>query len=250
MWWITTGRIHYSDGIMSAIVSQITSLNIVYSTVYPGTDQRKHQSSASLAFVREIHRWPVNSLHKGPITRKIFPFDDVIIFIIKTLFIFYSCAWRRDYVCPINYWFIISGVTKTAAIESRGVWYFLLARRHTRNFSLVQQRNKWVCLAQHLVENWCKNILYYEYAQYNDSIFTIYALWHNNLMVLYILSLLYGTSSKRGHPIRWRHIVTSGITLQACVCAKAPSSKQKRKTTKLRISGHFVRGIYHCHYMV
>ena len=57
----------------------ITSLTIVYSTVYPGADQRKHQSSASLAFVREIHWWPVTSAHKGPVTRKMFPFDDVII---------------------------------------------------------------------------------------------------------------------------------------------------------------------------
>ena len=43
-----------------------------------GADQRKHQSSASLALVRGIHRWPVNSPHKGPVTRKMFPFDDVI----------------------------------------------------------------------------------------------------------------------------------------------------------------------------
>ena len=42
-------------------------------------DQRKHQSSASLAFVRGIHRWPVNSPHKWPVTRKMFPFDDVIV---------------------------------------------------------------------------------------------------------------------------------------------------------------------------
>ena len=49
-----------------------------YLTVYTGADQRKHQSSASLAFVRGIHRWPVNSPHKGPVTRKTFPFDDVI----------------------------------------------------------------------------------------------------------------------------------------------------------------------------
>ena len=63
---------------MGAIASQITILTIVYLAVYPGADQRKHQSSASLAFVREIHRWPVNSPHKGPVTRKMFPFDDVI----------------------------------------------------------------------------------------------------------------------------------------------------------------------------
>ena len=69
---------HYNDVIMSAMAPQILSLTIVYSTVYKGADQRKHQSSASLAFVRRIHRWPVNSPHKGPVTRKMFPFDDVI----------------------------------------------------------------------------------------------------------------------------------------------------------------------------
>ena len=63
---------------MGAMASQITSLTIVYSAVYSGAGQRKHQSSASLAFVRGIHRWPVNSPHKGPVTRKMFPFDDVI----------------------------------------------------------------------------------------------------------------------------------------------------------------------------
>ena len=70
--------IHYSDVIMTTIASQITSLMIVYSTVYSGADQRKHQSSASLAFVWGIHRGQVNSPHKWPVTRKMFPFDDVI----------------------------------------------------------------------------------------------------------------------------------------------------------------------------
>ena len=51
--------------------------NLIYN-VYSGADQRKHQSSASLAFVRWIHRWAVNSPHKWPVTRKMFPFDDVI----------------------------------------------------------------------------------------------------------------------------------------------------------------------------
>ena len=63
---------------MGAAASQITSLTIVYSTFYSDADQRKHQSSASLAFVREIHRGPVNSQHKWPVTRKMFLFDDVI----------------------------------------------------------------------------------------------------------------------------------------------------------------------------
>ena len=69
---------HYSDVIISTMASQITSLTIVYSTVYSGADHRKHQSSASLAFVRGIYRWPVNSSHKRPVTRKMSVFDDVI----------------------------------------------------------------------------------------------------------------------------------------------------------------------------
>ena len=68
----------YGDVTMGTITSQITSLMIVYSTVYSGADQSKHQSSASLAFVWEIHRGPVNFPHKWPVTRKMFPFDDVI----------------------------------------------------------------------------------------------------------------------------------------------------------------------------
>ena len=63
---------------MDAIASQITNITIVYSIVYSDADQRKHQSSASLAFVRGIRRGPVNSPHKWPVTRKMFPFDDVI----------------------------------------------------------------------------------------------------------------------------------------------------------------------------
>ena len=57
---------------MGAIASQITSLTIVYSAVYSDADQRKHQSSASLVFVRGIHRGPN------------VPFDDVIMFIYES----------------------------------------------------------------------------------------------------------------------------------------------------------------------
>ena len=79
---VDTKTDHHSDVIMDAIASQINSLTTIYLTVYSDADshadQRKHQSSASLAFVRGIHRWPVNSPHKWPVTRKMFPFDDVI----------------------------------------------------------------------------------------------------------------------------------------------------------------------------
>ena len=97
-------RFHYNDVIMGRMASQITSLTIVYSTVYSDADQRKHQSSASLAFVRGIHRWPVNSPHKWPVTRKMFPFDDVIMlsYIIREakdlefrLFRYILCGMRK-----------------------------------------------------------------------------------------------------------------------------------------------------------
>ena len=63
---------------MGAVASQITSLTIVYSTVYSGADQRKYQSSASLAFLWGINRGQVKSQDKWPVTRKMFSFDDVI----------------------------------------------------------------------------------------------------------------------------------------------------------------------------
>ena len=54
------------------ISSRITGVSIVYSAVHWVTDHRKHQSSRSLAVVRGIHRWPMDSPHKGPVTRKLF----------------------------------------------------------------------------------------------------------------------------------------------------------------------------------
>ena len=63
---------------MSVMASQITSLTVVYSTVYSDTNQRTYQTSASLNLVREIHQSPVNSPHKGPVARNTFSFDDVI----------------------------------------------------------------------------------------------------------------------------------------------------------------------------
>ena len=97
---------------MGAMTSQITSLTIVYSTVYSGADQRKHQSSPSLTFVWAIHQWLVNSLHKGPVTRKMFPFDDVIMVrqgrIIRPPlgrppihFNQYSCRFQMKFTLPL-----------------------------------------------------------------------------------------------------------------------------------------------------
>ena len=76
---------NYNGVIMNAMTSQITSVLIVYSTVCSSAYQRKHQNSASLAFVRGIHRSPVNSPHRVPVTRKMLPFDDVVMYTIIKL---------------------------------------------------------------------------------------------------------------------------------------------------------------------
>ena len=96
-WWYSHNKTEhnkqYCDVIMGAVASQITSLTIVYSTVYSDADQRKHQSSASLAFLRGIHRGPVNSPHIWPVTRKMFPFDDVIMKSDTYLMGYADCKW-------------------------------------------------------------------------------------------------------------------------------------------------------------
>ena len=60
------------------MASQVTRITIVYSIICSGVDKKKHQSSTSLAFVRGVHRWPVISAHRGSVTRKMFPYHDVI----------------------------------------------------------------------------------------------------------------------------------------------------------------------------
>ena len=91
---------HYSDVIMSAIAAQITSVLVVYSTICWSTDQRKRQRSASLGFVREFtgDRW--NSPHKGPPTRKMFPFDDTIM--IFAMYDLLDLLSKRFDMCPWN----------------------------------------------------------------------------------------------------------------------------------------------------
>ena len=93
---------HYNDVIMGMMASHITSLTTVYSTVYLGEDQRKHQSSTSLAFVWGIHRGPVNSPHKWPVTWKMFPLDDVIM-------LFHVSAWCKVSAKPLPRW-MVSGL--------------------------------------------------------------------------------------------------------------------------------------------
>ena len=90
---------------MGVMASQIT---IVCSSVYSGADQTKHQSSASLAFVRGIHLWPVNFPHKWPVTLKMFPFDDVIMKLAQQWQLCCACtkilaAWQWSYTSVISF---------------------------------------------------------------------------------------------------------------------------------------------------
>ena len=100
---------------MGAMASQITSLTVVYSTVYSGADQSKHQSSASLAFVWGIHRGPVNSPHKWPVTRKMFPFDDVIMLGFKVLEIPLHSLWSHLEQPPQKKGFVPTPLRHTAS---------------------------------------------------------------------------------------------------------------------------------------
>ena len=101
---------HYCDAIMSTMGSQITSVCTIFCS---GADQRKHQGSASLASVRGIQRWPANPpppppppppphththTHKGPVTRTMFPFDDVIMILPSSILVQDSLGHRQSTV--------------------------------------------------------------------------------------------------------------------------------------------------------
>ena len=122
---------HYNDVIMSTMASQITSLTIVYSMFYLSADERKQQSSATLAFVRGIHRRPVNSPHKGPITRKMFPFDDVIMLPV----------WPPSVEWP-EYWWRSLGPLAQSPPESRDTGRGLLGLHKTQRWHL-EHSIKW-----------------------------------------------------------------------------------------------------------
>ena len=107
---------HCCDVIMGAMASQIISLTIVYSTLYSGAYQRKHQSSASLTIVRGNHRWPVNSPRKCPVTRKMLPFDDGIMLAPMLAGQVISC--NTDLVIPKYFGFSNKRVNPSMAYEA------------------------------------------------------------------------------------------------------------------------------------
>ena len=116
---------------------QITSFTIDYSTVYSGTDQRKYQSSASLASVRGIQRWPMNSPHKGPVTRKMFPFDDVIMDNRRLCW----HAWKG------------SDPQGTDCCYKSPMWYAKKTQRHTRHLKFT-----WIPRSLFQLSNFAQNV--------------------------------------------------------------------------------------------
>ena len=118
---------HYSDVIMSGMASQIIGVLIVYSTVSSGADKWKHQNSAPL--VRGIHRWPVNSPHKGPATRKMYLFGDVIM----QLHYLYSLGpWLCTEQVKVNI-IIINNFTWTKGVLQCGHLFAILIGKFTLN---------------------------------------------------------------------------------------------------------------------
>ena len=118
---------------MGAIASKIIILTIVYSTVYSDADQRKHQSSASLAFLRGIHRGPANSPHKWPVTRKMVPFDDVIM----------EDRIPRDhhrYPSNVLQWLDVNGGHQDSSLANghQGIWYWYALHANAVNVSVTR----------------------------------------------------------------------------------------------------------------
>ena len=124
---------------MGTMASQITSLTLFTQPSMQaqiketGANQRKHQSSASLAFVRGIHWWPVNSPHKGPVTRKMFSFDAVIMF------------------CFI---LILQKLTELRTFKCQGhlvilwLWPLVIKQTNTNHLVIVGDKNEWVTCAE------------------------------------------------------------------------------------------------------
>ena len=114
---------HYNDIKMSVMASQITSVSIVCTTFVSRADQRKHQRVASLAFVRGIHRPPVNCPHKRPVTRKIFPFDDVIMWIYLVFFPRRQFTPRRHYIPNQFSWVYKFAADVSMVIDPRYIFW-------------------------------------------------------------------------------------------------------------------------------
>ena len=123
----------YSDVIMRVIASRITGVSVVCSTVCPGADQRKHQSSASLAFVRGIDRW-LNSTHNGPVTGKSFHL------MTSSWFQWFRCYFNSAHIALVTYMPIVFWIVLCPAREFNS-----RARHHTDIVQFIDRIFHWGC---------------------------------------------------------------------------------------------------------
>ena len=149
--------------------------------------QRKHQSSASLAFVRRIHRRPVNSPHKGPVTRKMFPFDDVIMGTNFPQSLVFLLTWTSVAVLLVSYCGIQLAITlQRRHNECDGVSNQQLHDRlfnrlfRCRSKKISKLRGTGLCEFKNLLNTW-----WY---------------WFHNAITEYICSIWTGAFKKRIYP--------------------------------------------------
>ena len=153
---------HYNDVIMSAMASQITGVPIVCSTVCSVADQRKHHSSASLAFVRGILRWPVNSPYKGPVTWRMLPFDDVIM---KWL-VPWAFMTKRNFMGP-------------HLLETNGRLIATLALPRLQNILVVRRTlllRLYHCVG--VLHAYCKTLISLTMSEYNRHVVILRPKWN------------------------------------------------------------------------
>ena len=145
------------------MASQIAGVSIVCSAVCSGADQRKHRSSASRAFVRGIHRWRVDSPHKGSVTWKMFPFDDVIMCKINH---FHVTRELGDYfVCwsYIFYWWILwVGDPK----EKNELDKYIEIKHYSSQFTIAAWWSSWTFKNNTQVACHCNKLVWLSYFRF------------------------------------------------------------------------------------
>ena len=90
---------HYTDVTMNAMASQITGLSIVYSNICPGADQRKHQTSTPLTFVRGIHRFPAQRASNAENVSIWWRHHDI-------------CVCKLSHICCRQCWLIVNWIVE------------------------------------------------------------------------------------------------------------------------------------------
>ena len=153
---------------MTTLASQITSLAIVYSIAYSDADQRKHQSPASLAFVRGIHRGPVNSPHKGPVTRKMFPFDDVIMRMSQLRTMVLSICVKWSMMCIIT-------IIGAALVVARHREFSFVDYQDENGHSIVDLNNMWLLKFLNCYTTWFLASLIITKHDFNTKSLTLWA---------------------------------------------------------------------------